>query len=110
MRQQALISGAAGKRTVEHAVTLLPSEQTFQVQAGELILDAAIRQGVKVPFSCRNGTCRSCMHEIKEGLVEAVDVADCVISEQELAMNRRLLCMSLCHSNAVLEKTLPRKR
>lgn len=93
-----------------YKVTVLPSDQTFLVNPGELVLDAAIRQGVRIPYSCRNGTCRSCLHAVKEGSLRPVDVADCMITEQELESGRRLLCMSVCESDAVVEKVLPRKR
>jgi ferredoxin len=94
----------------EYTVTLLPSNQSFTVQADEPILTAAIRQSVEVTYSCRNGTCRSCISEVKEGSVKPLDVEDCMISAQELDANRRLLCMSVCESDAILEKVLPRKR
>jgi ferredoxin len=94
----------------DFTVELLPSRQSFTVQKGELILDAAIRQNVKIPYSCRNGTCRTCLFEVKKGTVQPVDVDQCMISEQELEANRRLLCMSLCRSDAVMEKAAPRRR
>jgi ferredoxin len=91
-------------------VSLLPFNQTFTVRRDELILDAAIRQGVQVPYSCRNGTCRTCLFEVKEGTVQPVDIEFCMISAKELEANRRLLCMSLCRSDAVVEKVQPRRR
>jgi ferredoxin len=94
----------------DYRVTLQPSQQFFTVQPDELILDAAIRQGVQVAYSCRNGTCRTCIFEVQEGTVQPMDVDECMISEQELKSNRRLICMSLCKSDAVLEKVSPRSR
>ncbi|WP_165822552.1 2Fe-2S iron-sulfur cluster-binding protein [Paenibacillus montanisoli] len=94
----------------EFKVRLHPSNEAFMVGRDELILDAAIRQGVQVPYSCRNGTCRTCLFEVKEGTVQPVDVEVCMISDQELESNRRLLCMSLCRSDIVMEKVQPRRR
>jgi len=85
-------------------VNLQPSNQTFTVEKDELILDAAVRQNINVPYSCRNGTCRTCLFEVMEGVVEQEDADLCMISEDELEENRRLICMSLCKSDAVLEK------
>jgi ferredoxin len=91
-------------------VNLHPSNESFQVGRDELILDAALRQGVTLPYSCRNGTCRTCLFEVKKGTVQPVNSDLCMISTQELEANRRLLCMSLCRSDAVLEKAKPRRR
>ncbi|WP_054027317.1 2Fe-2S iron-sulfur cluster-binding protein [Bacillus sp. FJAT-28004] len=93
----------------EFNVKIQPSNQTFTVGREELILDAAIRQGVRLPYSCRNGTCRTCLIEVKEGTVQPVDADLCMISVQELELNRRLLCMSLCQSDAVVERVQPRR-
>jgi ferredoxin len=94
----------------DFTVHLMPSNQSFTVKKGELILDAAIRQDIKVPYSCRNGTCRTCLFEVKDGYVQQEDVDLCMISEQELEANRRLICMSLCRSDAILEKASPRRQ
>jgi len=94
----------------DFTVNLQPSNQSFTVKKDELILDAAIRQNIKVPYSCRNGTCRTCLFEVKEGIVQQTDADLCTISKQELEENRRLICMSLCKSDAVLEKVSPRRR
>lgn len=93
----------------EYDITLLPSNQRFTVRENELILNAAIREGVDIAYSCRNGTCRTCLFQIISGDVQMIDVEHCMISEQELENNRRLLCMSMAKSHAVLEKKL-RKR
>ena len=40
-------------------VTITGSGKTFLVREGENILMAALRQGVMLPYSCKNGTCGS---------------------------------------------------
>ena len=42
------------------SVTLQRSGRTFDVQSNETILDAATRQGILIPYGCRNGACGSC--------------------------------------------------
>lgn len=39
---------------------------------GETVLDAFLRQGITVPFSCRNGTCHVCLQQCVEGAVPPV--------------------------------------
>ena len=94
----------------EYRVKLLPSDETIGVRPNELILEAALRQGTDVVYSCRNGTCRSCIHQVVEGTVVQEDAEYCMISPQELADNRRLICLATVRSDDVLEKVKPGKR
>lgn len=94
----------------KYTVTLQHIGQSFTVEEGELILDAAIRQGLNLPYSCRNGTCRTCLHQVVEGDVELVDAEACTITAAELEGNRRLLCMSLCHSDATFDRARRRQK
>ena len=41
--------------------------RTYIVGPGERALDAMLRQGAPVAFSCRKGSCRSCMMQAKSG-------------------------------------------
>jgi len=50
-------------------ITLKPSQRTFTVDADEAILPAAIRQGVGLPYGCRDGACGSCKSRLLEGRV-----------------------------------------
>lgn len=50
-------------------VTLQPSGAVLEVEPGERILDAARRQGLECPQSCRNGNCHICASLLVEGRV-----------------------------------------
>ncbi|MCW7536341.1 CDP-6-deoxy-delta-3,4-glucoseen reductase [Aquabacterium sp. A7-Y] len=50
-------------------VTVQPSGHTFEVQRDETILAAAIRQGVGLPYGCKDGACGSCKSRLLEGRV-----------------------------------------
>lgn len=50
-------------------VTISNSGTRFVVNKGESVLSAALRQGVMLPYSCKNGACGSC-----KGLVESGEV------------------------------------
>ncbi len=39
----------------------LTDGRMFEVAPGETVLEAATRSGVDIPFSCRSGTCRTCL-------------------------------------------------
>jgi CDP-4-dehydro-6-deoxyglucose reductase len=48
-------------------VTIAGSGKTFTVDEGETVLAAALRQGVMLPYSCKNGTCGSCKGTLISG-------------------------------------------
>jgi CDP-4-dehydro-6-deoxyglucose reductase len=50
-------------------VTLVPAQRSFQVERDEAILPAAIRQGIGLPYGCRDGACGSCKSRLVEGRV-----------------------------------------
>lgn len=52
-----------------HRVIVLGSGQQFMASPGETLLAAARAQGVVLPSSCRNGTCRECRCRVVEGHV-----------------------------------------
>lgn len=39
---------------------------------GETVLDALLRQGIDISFSCRNGACHTCMQRCTEGEIPAI--------------------------------------
>ena len=50
-------------------ITLQPAARNFAVERDETILPAAIRQGIGLPYGCRDGACGSCKSKLIEGRV-----------------------------------------
>ena len=50
-------------------ITLQPAARNFAVERDETILPAAIRQGIGLPYGCRDGACGSCKSRLIEGRV-----------------------------------------
>ena len=50
-------------------VTVQPAARSFVVERDEAILPAAIRQGIGLPYGCRDGACGSCKSRLVEGRV-----------------------------------------
>ena len=50
-------------------ITLTPAARQFTVEPDEAILPAAIRQGIGLPYGCRDGACGSCKSKLIEGRV-----------------------------------------
>lgn len=92
--------------TVQTAIRIQTVDgQSFEVEPGEIVLDAAMRQGVDIPYSCRSGTCRTCLSKVLAGRIEHEEeyADDLMISPSEVAEGFRLLCSSLAMEDSVVE-------
>ena len=52
-----------------HWLTVLPGGWRLPVRAGQTLLQAALDAGVRLPRSCRNGSCRTCLARLVSGQV-----------------------------------------
>lgn len=50
-------------------VRIAPSGLEFAAEPGQSILEAALRAGIRLPHSCRNGTCRACLSRLVSGSI-----------------------------------------
>jgi len=48
-------------------VTVVPQGWTFDTTPQQSLLQAALAAGVRLPHSCRNGTCRACIAQLRAG-------------------------------------------
>lgn len=48
------------------------NKEAYKCLPDETVLDACLRNGVNIPFSCRNGVCQSCLQKCVSGEVSAV--------------------------------------
>jgi CDP-4-dehydro-6-deoxyglucose reductase, E3 len=87
----------------EFAVHVLPSGRTFFVQTDETILAAGIRQGIGLPYGCKDGACGSCKCKMKSGIViHGSHQIKALTSEEETA-GYVLTCCATPQSDVVLE-------
>lgn len=77
---------------MSYTVTIQPSGHQISVNAGETVIDAALRQGIMIPYSCRGGTCGSCMGEVLSGEITYPDGLPPAITEAEAAEGKALFC------------------
>ncbi len=86
-----------------HTVTLQPSGHQFQVEEGESVLTAALRQGFVLPYGCRNGACGSCKGRIVDGTVDYGAYQAKTLTDEEKAQGKALFCQAKPLSDLVLE-------
>ena len=75
-------------------VTLAGSDRSFLVRQGESILTAALRQGVMLPYSCKNGTCGSCKGQVLEGEVHYPFHPPLALERSDIAQGYALMCQA----------------
>ena len=86
-----------------HRVTLQPSGQSFEVEEGESILTAALRQQFVLPYGCRNGACGSCKGKLLEGSVDYGVYQQKALPDQEKAQGKALFCQAKPLTDLVIE-------
>jgi len=84
-------------------VSVMPSGRNFTVAHDETLLVAGIRQGINLPYGCRDGTCSSCKCKLISGEVTLGPHQDKALSAQERAQGFILTCCATAHSDVVLE-------
>lgn len=86
-----------------HSVALnFADGKTFfiSVNNDELLLDAAVRQGINLPLDCREGVCGTCQGQCETGIYEQEYVDEDALSERDLAERKMLACQTRVKSNA----------
>ena len=51
-------------------ISVRPGAHDFSAETDETILDAALRQGLILPYGCRDGACGSCRGKVLSGEVD----------------------------------------
>ena len=85
------------------SVTVLPSGRTFTANADEALLAAAIRQGIGLPYGCKDGACGSCKCKKLEGTVVHGTHQLKALSAEEAEQGFILTCCGVAHSDVVME-------
>ena len=84
-------------------ISVQPSGRTFTVEPGEAMLSAGIRQGIGLPYGCKDGACGSCKCKKLEGTVVHGAHQSKALSDGEEANGFVLTCCGFPHSDVVLE-------
>lgn len=88
---------------MSHQVTIQPSQAQFDVAPDEAILAAAIRQGIGLPYGCRDGACGSCKSRLLQGRVEHGAHQSKALSADEEAAGLILTCCAKPQTDCVVE-------
>lgn len=84
-------------------ITIKPSNRQFTAEPGETVLQAAMRQGITLPYGCRNGACGSCKGKLLEGQVDYGQYAAHILPDYEKKLGLALFCQAKPLSDLVIE-------
>jgi CDP-4-dehydro-6-deoxyglucose reductase len=84
-------------------VTVQPAGVSFEVTRDEPILAAAIRQGVGLPYGCRDGACGSCKSRLLEGRVIHGAHQSKALTPDEESAGLILTCCAAPQTDCVVE-------
>ena len=85
------------------AISVQPSAIQFDAQPDESLLAAGIRQGIGLPYGCKDGACGSCKCKLVSGQVQQSNFQRKALSEEEEAQGFVLTCSARALSNVTLE-------
>ena len=88
---------------MSYQVTLKASGKQFHVNQDETLLEAALRQGINLPYGCKNGACGSCKGKIVEGLVTHGQHSKSALSKADETTGGTLFCCAHPQSDLLIE-------
>ena len=88
---------------MSYQVTIEPTGEQIEVEEGQTILQAALRQGVWLPFACGHGTCATCKVQVLEGEADLGAASSFALMDMERDEGKILACCAIPQSDMVIE-------
>jgi len=85
-----------------YQISVHNSDIAFECGAEQPVLDAALKAGYQMPYSCRKGICGSCKGKINHGDVDSERGAE-ALTKDEREQGYALLCRTFPRSDVVIE-------
>jgi CDP-4-dehydro-6-deoxyglucose reductase, E3 len=83
----------AERLVVVHGGSGAPRE--LHARGGETLLEAGLREGLALPYECRNGGCGKCLCTIEHGSVEHRPYQRSALSDAQRAQGQALMCCAV---------------
>lgn len=84
---------------MDYQITLLQDGTTFQANESETLLQAAIKSGVRLPYSCNDGRCLGCLQPVVSGDLYHQDLN----VFYRLGSNQAVLCRAYAKTDITLD-------
>ena len=86
-----------------YQVTVEPTGDVVDVEEGQTILEACLRQGVWLPFACGHGTCGTCKVQVLEGDVGLGAASSFALMDVEREEGKALACCAILEGDVTIE-------
>jgi len=83
--------------------TIQPNGYRFSIEEHETILNAALRHGYTMPYSCREGACGVCKGKVVEGQIDHGNYLGSTLTNMDKAAGMTLFCCARPESDLVIE-------
>jgi phenol/toluene 2-monooxygenase (NADH) P5/A5 len=84
-------------------LTIEPLGTTIEVEDGQTLLDAALRQGIYIPHACGHGLCGTCKVHVCDGVVDHGAANHFALMDFERDEGKTLACCATLQSDATIE-------
>lgn len=88
---------------MSYQLTIEPLGTTIEVEEGQTLLDAALRQGIYIPHACGHGLCGTCKVQVTDGEVDHGPANPFALMEMERDDGKTLACCATLQSDATIE-------
>ena len=88
---------------MSYSLTIEPLGRTIEVNDGQTILDAALREGIYLPHACCHGLCATCKVQITDGEVDHGQASNFALMDYEREEQKCLACCATLQSAVVIE-------
>lgn len=88
---------------MSYQLTIEPLGATIEVEEGQTLLDAALRQGIYIPHACGHGLCGTCKVEVCGGEVDHGHANPFALMDFERDQGKTLACCATLQSDATIE-------
>ena len=86
-----------------YRVTIKPSNHAFETSGDDTVLEAALREGYVLAYSCRNGACGTCKGKVLEGTVDYGVYQEDTLPESDKQQGYALFCQAKPLSDLTIE-------
>jgi CDP-4-dehydro-6-deoxyglucose reductase len=88
---------------MSYQITVQPSGRAFSAEADETLLDAGLRQGLILPYGCKDGACSACKGRVVSGTVDHGKSQPHALTDEEKAAGMTLFCCATAQTDLVIE-------
>jgi CDP-4-dehydro-6-deoxyglucose reductase len=91
------------RKAQEHFMLARPDNRIIALRAGETLLDAGLREGLPMPYECRNGGCGKCKCTLASGTVDYGAYQRDALPDAERAAGKLLACTATARGDVEIE-------